>query len=894
MAKVSFDGSTKLITILPGISEIDVGIDLYSEWKRWVMDGEGAQWEAAFRTTGGDPTNLAGTQFSPRYYFLINGWKILVDNGLIVNFQLNLYTDNPDGVIYTTANNSGVNARLSDSPVVKNEYEQKLEYNNIIYINSHATTTGSVYPFGTSAVPVNNPIDAFILGEFYDINRFNLTGEITMPIDGDNFYVEGGTGEAIVHLTGTTLTNVDAKDITLDGDFGVLSSNIFLDNCILEDNIQNVSGFLKECGFKGIINLKENTTDITFLNCFSLVPGTFSPTLNAGLDDTASLGLNMRGYMGGLLVKNFNSPTKIATLEFASGKCRADSTNTNGVISIRGIPFSAFTNESNGTTIDTTSLLASQLTIDEALQKIEYNSAVTIDMVNGVSGTSYPVGTHINPVNNLTDALVIADIYKIKHLHLHSSLVVDVDLEGFTISGVNGGEVLQVMGVNLSGCYINNMYLGGNLAGVGQLRVENTAILPDTIGLSGAFKSCGILGDIQIKQTEPSAFIDCFTMKLSSTYPDPKIKFGADDDTTTIFNVNFSGFSGGVILANSKNALSFIDFNSRGGHIVIDNSNTAGNFRITGIADNAVVNESNLEIDVDTLAASAVQLNEVLERIDYGDRVYINEDSGFAGTNYPIGTSSYPVNNMADAHAISLQRFIFEFELQSDLTIDVDLRKALKFRGQAGTETVTFTGTATPECTFENLRVEGDLGSQVDLTRFENCRVYNITNFHGAIYNSVIMDNIHFASGSPLNFIVNSVFINSQSLNPNQVTPIVYAGDPLDDSAMAINLIEVWGATQIENLDNATKSLDYKTAAGYLIIGESCDNSFVFAQGVTLNNVVNNGGPGMFLNTEEWNHTIDERSITALRDKIAKKYNGTVELGSLDHAIDRIDKNTQT
>ena len=108
MAKVTFDGENKIIKVNDGIFEIDVQIDLYSAWKDWVINDEGAQWDPAFRTTGGDPTNIAGTQFSPRYYFLINGWRILVDNGLTVSIQLNLYTDNPDGQIYITENNSNL------------------------------------------------------------------------------------------------------------------------------------------------------------------------------------------------------------------------------------------------------------------------------------------------------------------------------------------------------------------------------------------------------------------------------------------------------------------------------------------------------------------------------------------------------------------------------------------------------------------------------------------------------------------------------------------------------------------------------------------------------------------------------------------------------------------
>jgi hypothetical protein len=44
----------------------------------------------------------------------------------------------------------------------------------------------------------------------------------------------------------------------------------------------------------------------------------------------------------------------------------------------------------------------------EEIQHASFNERVTIDTVNGVSGTAYPIGTQKNPVNNLNDAKIIA------------------------------------------------------------------------------------------------------------------------------------------------------------------------------------------------------------------------------------------------------------------------------------------------------------------------------------------------------------------------------------------------------------------------------------------------------------------------------------------------------
>ena len=76
--KVTFDGLNKLILVNDGVTELDIKEDVYSAWKEWVSSfNDNAKWEPAIRSTGGDPT--VGSRFSGDIYFLINGWKLLID-----------------------------------------------------------------------------------------------------------------------------------------------------------------------------------------------------------------------------------------------------------------------------------------------------------------------------------------------------------------------------------------------------------------------------------------------------------------------------------------------------------------------------------------------------------------------------------------------------------------------------------------------------------------------------------------------------------------------------------------------------------------------------------------------------------------------------------------------
>jgi hypothetical protein len=121
--KVTFDGDNHLIIINSGVTDIDVGSDIYLEWKKWVLEADNSKWLAAFRAFGGDPTTL--NQTAPNYYFLINNWKVRVEN-LTLNINWNLYSDDYD-TPYDNIN-STILSKNSDIPGIYdvNEYLQDI------------------------------------------------------------------------------------------------------------------------------------------------------------------------------------------------------------------------------------------------------------------------------------------------------------------------------------------------------------------------------------------------------------------------------------------------------------------------------------------------------------------------------------------------------------------------------------------------------------------------------------------------------------------------------------------------------------------------------------------------------------------------------------------------
>ena len=94
MAKVTFNGTTKLIIVDNAITELDVKVDLYSDWKEWLKEGDNAKFLVAMRTVGGDPTT--GVKSVAPYFFLTNGWKIRPYEGdHTLTITGNLFVDEP-------------------------------------------------------------------------------------------------------------------------------------------------------------------------------------------------------------------------------------------------------------------------------------------------------------------------------------------------------------------------------------------------------------------------------------------------------------------------------------------------------------------------------------------------------------------------------------------------------------------------------------------------------------------------------------------------------------------------------------------------------------------------------------------------------------------------------
>lgn len=90
--KVTFDGPNRLIIVNDDELNIDVKVDIYSDWKEWALQRDYLKFLPACRSVGGDPT--VGGNFLGSTFFTINDWRIVVSDSTI--FDGNLFSDDFD------------------------------------------------------------------------------------------------------------------------------------------------------------------------------------------------------------------------------------------------------------------------------------------------------------------------------------------------------------------------------------------------------------------------------------------------------------------------------------------------------------------------------------------------------------------------------------------------------------------------------------------------------------------------------------------------------------------------------------------------------------------------------------------------------------------------------
>lgn len=217
-------------------------------------------------------------------------------------------------------------------------------FNGVVTVDITSGSEGTTYPIGTQQQPVNNMADALTIAISRGFDTFSIIGNITLD-SGLNysskiFIGSSKTKTTITISSSANVLNAEFENATITG---TLDGGSKLDTCNVS-TLNYVDGFIENCILSDTITLTGAGT-AHFLNCFSGVPGSTTPTINMGGFGSE---LAIRNYNGGIKITN-HSGTDNVSIDMGSGQVIVDSTVISGTILIRGV--TKITDNSTGTAI---------------------------------------------------------------------------------------------------------------------------------------------------------------------------------------------------------------------------------------------------------------------------------------------------------------------------------------------------------------------------------------------------------------------------------------------------------------------------------------------------------------------------------------------------------------
>lgn len=261
------------------------------------------------------------------------------------------------------------------------------------------------------------------------------------------------------------------------------------------------------------------------------------------------------------------------------------------------------------------------------LEASTFYGRVTVDQNSPYSGVSYPVGTHTQPVNNIPDALAIAENRGLNTLHFESSMTIGASatIANYIIEGTSPVTVTLTVdaAADVQSCEFRNIAVTGVLDGGNIIR---QALVTNVTNFTGFLFQSGLQGTIGLGAGQASIF-DCYS-NVPGGGPGQFVHLDFDDNDV---NVAMRNYSGGINIVNCTGT-SGSSYDMASGRIIFDPSTTSGEHTVRGIGD--VINSSSANVYDLTTTAETRRARKLLsnrqELVDTGPNVVIRtwDDDG--------------------------------------------------------------------------------------------------------------------------------------------------------------------------------------------------------------------------------------------------------------------------
>ena len=237
------------------------------------------------------------------------------------------------------------------------------------------------------------------------------------------------------------------------------------------------------------------------------------------------------------------------------------------------------------------------------------------------------------------------------------------------------------------------------------------------------------------------------------------------------------------------------------------------------LADVKVANQVSLIIN----SAAGLISNSAIEHSSFQNKVTIDVINGIAGTTYPSGTPTNPVNNLTDAKQIGLNRGLTTIELLSPLTITSGQSVDDLFFVSDNWLSITLdAGSSCVNTVFTKVSVNGVMSGLWNV--MDDCWVYTITNFCGWMRNGTAFVDVTLAPYSIANTGA-SFFDDSLPMIPGDVSVLTMNTNTKVSFTNAHDLFQINGMT-------AGSSLAFGMLKAIITIDVSCTGGDITVGGV--------------------------------------------------------------
>lgn len=258
-------------------------------------------------------------------------------------------------------------------------------------------------------------------------------------------------------------------------------------------------------------------------------------------------------------------------------------------------------------TVTQTSSSSATFLEQEALQFSSYMNGVWVHNISGSSGTTYPIGTREEPVNNFSDAVSIAQIYGFNRFYIMATgYCHDHDISNIIIQGEN----CLISKVDISDtCITNateirNCVVSGHMSGL--IRIEDCHV-KDISNFHGVICNCLLDGTIELGDNGTAQFINCKDSYAGLGVP--TIDMGGDG-----IGLSVRGYYGGLKIQN-KTGAEDVSINFDSGRLILDSSVTSGDIIVRGVAE--IVDNS---VGTNVMLSGMINPGNIEERLTIGNR----------------------------------------------------------------------------------------------------------------------------------------------------------------------------------------------------------------------------------------------------------------------------------